>query len=231
MASMISDGAPENRPPQSAFDLFVFPSVMAGPSQKVSAMNVSPIKIGIITCTVILLAAIAYVLFSGMQGPAPTGLASYAEGEMSAFVSLDDAPPRPSHTFIDPDGVELTLADFEGQVILVNYWATWCAPCVVEMPALDALQARYGGEDFQVVTISADRRIEEAEAFFEETGLEYLPNYHDNSFAGPTAVGARGLPMSIIYNRNGVEMGRMPRDAEWNSEDAHALIEAAIRLG
>jgi hypothetical protein len=99
------------------------------------------------------------------------------------------------------------------------------------MPALDELQAMYGGEDFQVVTISADRRIEEAEAFFEETGLRHLPIYHDNSFAGPTAVGARGLPMSIIYNRRGVEMGRMPRDAEWNSEDAHALVEAAIRMG
>lgn len=194
-------------------------------------MNLSPVKIGIITCTVILLAAIAYVLFSGMQGPAPTGFASYARGEMSAFVSLDEAPPRPGHTFIDPEGVERTLADFQGRVILVNYWATWCAPCVVEMPALDALQARYGGEDFQVVTISADRRMEEVEAFFDETGLEHLPLYHDNSFAGPSAVGARGLPMSIIYSRNGVEMGRMPRDAEWNSEDAHALIEAAIRLG
>jgi thiol-disulfide isomerase/thioredoxin len=194
-------------------------------------MQMSPLKLGIITCSVVLLAGIAYFLVSAAQGPAPTGLASYAEGEMSAFVSLDDAPPRPGHTFVDPEGVERTLADFEGQVILVNYWATWCAPCVVEMPALDALQARYGGADFQVVTISADRRIEAATAFFEETGLEYLPNYHDNSFAGPTAVGARGLPVSILYNRQGVEMGRMPRDAEWNSEDAHALIEAAIRLG
>jgi thiol-disulfide isomerase/thioredoxin len=194
-------------------------------------MNYSPLKIGIISCTVILLAAIVYVLFSGMQGPAATGLASYARGEMSAFVTLDDAPPRPSHGFIDPEGTERTLADYEGQVILVNYWATWCAPCVVEMPALDALQTRYGGEDFQVVTISADRRIEEAIAFFEETGLENLPIYHDNSFAGPAAVGARGLPISIIYSRRGNELGRMPRDVEWGSDEAHVLIEAAIRLG
>lgn len=194
-------------------------------------MQASHIKFGIITCTVILVAAIVYVLFSGMRGPAPSGLASFAHGEMAAFETLENAPPRPAHTFIDPAGNERTLADFEGQVILVNYWATWCAPCIVEMPALDELQAVYGGEDFQVVTISADRRIEEAEAFFQETGLRNLPIYHDNSFAGPTAVGARGLPISIIYNRRGVEMGRMPRDAEWNSEDAHALVEAAIRMG
>lgn len=194
-------------------------------------MKISPLKFGIISCTVILLAAIVYVLFSGMQGPAATGLASYARGEMSAFVTLDDAPPRPSHSFIDPEGAERTLADYQGQVILVNYWATWCAPCVVEMPALDDLQALFGSEDFQVVTISADRRIEDAIAFFEETGLENLPIYHDNSFAGPAAVGARGLPISILYSRRGVELGRMPRDAEWGSDDAHALIEAAIRLG
>ncbi|MEE2526008.1 TlpA disulfide reductase family protein [Hyphobacterium sp. HN65] len=194
-------------------------------------MQASHIKIGIITCTVILLAAIVYVLFSGMGRPAASGLETYARGEMSGFRTLDDAPPRPSHTFIDPEGVERTLADFEGQVILVNYWATWCAPCIVEMPALDELQARYGGDDFQVVTISADRRIELAEQFFQENGLENLPVYHDNSFAGPTSVGARGLPISILYSRRGVEMGRMPRDAEWNSEDAHALIEAAIRTG
>lgn len=194
-------------------------------------MQASHIKFGIITCTLILLAAIVYVLFSGMGRPSATGLESYARGEMAAFRTLDEAPPRPSHTFIDPDGVERTLADFEGQVILVNYWATWCAPCIVEMPALDELQARYGGDDFQVVAISADRRIEQAEEFFRETGLENLPIYHDNTFAGPSAVGARGLPISIIYSRRGVEMGRMPRDAEWNSEDAHALIEAAIRTG
>jgi len=194
-------------------------------------MQMSPLKLGIITCSVFLLAGITYFLFAAMQGPAPTGFASYARGEMSHFVSLDDAPPRPSHSFVDPDGNTHTLADFEGQVILVNYWAEWCAPCKVEMPALDALQVRYGGEDFQVVTISADRRIEDAMGFFEEEGLENLPLYHDNSFAGPSSVGARGLPISILYNRRGVEMGRMPRDAEWDSEDAHALIEAAIRLG
>jgi thiol-disulfide isomerase/thioredoxin len=194
-------------------------------------MKFSPLKFGIISCTVMLLAAIVYVMFSGMQGPAATGLASYARGDMSAFVTLDDAPPRPAHAFIDPDGNEHTLADYAGQVILVNYWATWCAPCVVEMPALDDLQARYGGEDFQVVTISADRRIEDAITFFDETGLENLPIYHDNSFAGPAAVGARGLPISIIYSRRGIELGRMPRDAEWGSDDAHALIEAAIRMG
>ncbi len=194
-------------------------------------MQASYIKYGIITCTVILVAAIIYVLFSGMQGPPPSGLESYARGDMSAFETLDNPPARPSHTFVDPEGVERTLADFEGQVILVNYWATWCAPCVVEMPSLDELQARYGGDNFQVVTISADRRIEEAEQFFAENDLPNLPIYHDNSFAGPTAVGARGLPMSIIYDARGFEMGRMPRDAEWNTEDAYALIETAIRMG
>ncbi|WP_421790507.1 TlpA family protein disulfide reductase [Hyphobacterium sp.] len=194
-------------------------------------MQVSPLKAGIITCTVLLFAAIAYVLFSGMQGPAPSGLASYARGEMALFETLEDAPPRPPYGFIDPDGVERTLADYEGRVILVNYWATWCAPCIVEMPALDELQVLYGGDDFAVVTISADRRIEDAQRFFEENDLPNLPIYHDNSFAGPTAVGARGLPMSIIYSARGVEMGRMPREADWHSEDAHALIEAAIRIG
>tara|TARA_R110002096_G_scaffold34782_5_gene99171 strand:+ start:779 stop:1363 length:585 start_codon:yes stop_codon:yes gene_type:complete len=194
-------------------------------------MRPSALKIAIIAMLAILVLALLYVIVSAMNPGDRGGLSQYARGEMRALRILDEAPPRPASPFYDAEGTAHTLSEFDGQVTLVNFWATWCAPCVVEMPALDNLQAEFGGEDFQVITISHDRSIEDARDFFEQTGLEHLTLYHDNTFAGATAVGAPGLPISILYDRHGREMARMPRDAEWDSDDARALIRAAIDQG
>lgn len=194
-------------------------------------MKFSPLKTALIILPAVGLAAFLYVIFSAMNPGDRGGLSSYARGEMSALRILDDAPPRPAAPFYDADGNQRTLQEFDGRVLLVNFWATWCAPCVVEMPALDEIQAEFGSDDFQVVTISHDRSIEDAREFFEETGLEHLTLFHDNTFAGATAVGAPGLPVTILYDRHGREMARMPRDAEWASDDGRALIRAAIEQG
>lgn len=194
-------------------------------------MTISPLKTALIVLPLIGLAAFLYVIFAAMNPGDRGGLSSMARGEMRALRILDDAPPRPAAPFYDVTGGAHSLQDFEGKVLLVNYWATWCGPCILEMPALDEIQAEFGGPEFQVLTISHDRRIEDAQDFFEATGLEHLTVYHDNTFAGATAVGATGLPMSILYDRRGREMARMPRDAEWASEDGRALIRAAIEQG
>ncbi|MCW5724750.1 MAG: TlpA family protein disulfide reductase [Maricaulaceae bacterium] len=191
-------------------------------------MKLSPLKIALTAMPIIAAAAFLYVIFSALDRSTPGDLDSFATGEMRSFVSLDDAPPQPRTVFRNVEGEELTLADFRGRIILVNLWATWCPPCVVEMPSLNTLQAELGGEDFQVVTISFDRTAQAAQAFLEEHELTNLPLYHDNTFALATAAGARGLPMSILYDRNGREIGRLPGEAHWDSPEAMALIRAAI---
>jgi len=194
-------------------------------------MQITPIKAGIATMLVIGLIWLVYVFISG-TGKSETGtLDSYARGEMGAFVTLADAPAQPAMSYTDPDGGEHHLSDYRGKVILLNLWATWCGPCVEEMPALNRLQQQFGGEDFDVVTISFDREFEPITEFFEREGIDSLPALRDASFTSHNLVGALGLPMSILYDRHGREIGRMPAPADWDSEEAHRLVQAAINRG
>lgn len=193
-------------------------------------MQRSPISIAIIALLVLGVGTVLYWVISGMDSPDTGSLSSYAHGEMSDFRSVADAPAQPDVVFTTGEGGETSLADYRGQVILVNFWATWCGPCVEEMPALNELQAELGGDDFQVVTVSLDRSIDDAALFFERLELDHLPLIHDASFASMTQAGAIGLPLSVLYDRQGREIGRLPAPAEWASEDAKALIRAAIRF-
>lgn len=174
--------------------------------------------------------AVLVMIFSALITSTPGPLESYSRGEMSGFRSVDDAPDQPLATLLTGEGEQITLADKRGKIVLVNFWATWCAPCVVEMPYLDELQARYGSSDFEVVAISMDRTIEDARAFYTQNGLDHLGLYHDQSFNSAFAAGARGLPLSVLYDRGGGEIGRIDGEAQWASEDAFALIDAALEL-
>lgn len=168
---------------------------------------------------------VAVTAFNGREGG---GLESYARGEMRRFTRIEDAPAQPDATYVDADGNEIRLSDYRGQVILVNFWATWCGPCVEEMPALDRLQGDLGGEDFQVVTVSLDRSMAEVLEFFERMELENLPIIHDRNLASFSQIRTPGLPTSVLYDRQGRELGRVTAPAEWDSGDAKALIRAAI---
>ena len=172
--------------------------------------------------------AVIVTLFSALITSNPGPLDSFARGTMSEFRTVSDPPQQPGAALLTGEGEEITLADKRGKVLLVNFWATWCAPCVVEMPYLDEVQARYGSEDFEVVAISMDQRIEDAERFYAQNELTHLGLYHDQSFNSAFAAGARGLPLTVLYDRQGGEIGRLDGDAQWASEDAFALIEAAI---
>lgn len=191
-------------------------------------MKISPLKAGLIALPVVGVVTFLYVVFAAMDNPARGALADYARGEMSQLEFLDDAPPRPATPFLDAEGNTVRLSDFTGQVVLLNLWATWCGPCIVEMPMLDDLQGDLGGADFQVVTVSLDRSMEEPREFYAENGIENLPLYHENTFGIASEAGARGLPMTILYDRRGMEIARMPREADWSSDDARDLIRAAI---
>jgi thiol-disulfide isomerase/thioredoxin len=121
------------------------------------------------------------------------------------------------------------LADFRGKIVLLNIWATWCVPCREEMPALDALETKLGGEDFQVVAVNIDKGgPEKAATFLTETGATHLQLYTDPSGKLFSTLRAVGMPTTLIIDRDGKEIARLVGPADWASPEAVAVIEAAI---
>ena len=176
----------------------------------------SPLGIAIFGMAAILVVGFVSIAFiSGSNSGDQGSLSSYAQGEMRAFTSMDEPPAQPDVVYADASGNEVRLSDYRGQVILVNFWATWCGPCVEEMPALNRLQAEMGGDEFQVVTISLDRSLDDAVSFFERYDLAELPIIHDTHLASFTRIQTPGLPTSILYDRQGREIGRLTAPAEW----------------
>jgi thiol-disulfide isomerase/thioredoxin len=132
-------------------------------------------------------------------------------------------------TFTHADGGEYTLAQFQGKHVILNFWATWCAPCRKEMPMLAELQDEFGGDTFEVVTIATGRNeITGIRRFFDEMEVTNLPLYLDPRQKLAREMGVLGLPVTLVLNPEGQEIGRMIGDAEWNSESAKAIVRALI---
>jgi thiol-disulfide isomerase/thioredoxin len=137
--------------------------------------------------------------------------------------------PMPELTFLDGEGDEVKLADFLGEVVVLNLWATWCGPCRREMPSLDRLQAKYGGDGLEVIALSLDRGdIANVRSFFDELGIAHLAIYHDPKARAGRELGAPGLPTTIVIDRAGQEVGRLLGPAEWDSAQALAILEALM---
>jgi len=154
-----------------------------------------------------------------------TGLELFAKDSLKKLTALESPPPQPTMVFKLPDGTEMRLSDYKGKVILVNIWATWCAPCIAEMPMLDQLQAEKGNERFEVVTISLDRTAEEAEVWFRENNINHLPLWHDSTYGVSGKLNLPGLPTSIFYNVQSREIVRIPGEVDWKSKEALALVD------
>lgn len=167
--------------------------------------------------------------------PAKIAAAEDATGGAETSSGLEKlvraVPPAalPDIAFVDGDGRDRNLGEWRGKVVLVNLWATWCAPCKREMPGLDRLQAKLGGADFTVLPISLDRSgPEKPGQFLASNGLKNLPLYLDRGSTIMQALRVPGLPVSIIVDRQGREVARLAGSAEWDSTEAEALIRAAI---
>lgn len=131
--------------------------------------------------------------------------------------------------FLENDGGTATLAEYRGKVMLVNFWATWCAPCRAEMPSLDALQAAMGGDDFEVLTLATGRNSASGlTKFFAEAEIRNLPLHTDPRQAVAREMGVLGLPVTVILNREGQEIARLTGDADWNSDYARTLLLSVI---
>ncbi len=131
----------------------------------------------------------------------------------------------PDFSFIDGDGETRTLADWGGKLLLVNIWATWCAPCKEEMPALNRLEAKLGGDAFAVLPISVDQGgLDKPRAFLEEIGADNLPLLLDETSRVNFTLEAMGLPATLIIDAQGREIARMIGPAEWDAPEAIARL-------
>ncbi len=161
-------------------------------------------------------------------------MAPFARGEVAA-VNVAKTPLKvPPLAFNDSTGKQLTLEHWRGRTVLLNLWATWCVPCRKEMPALDALEQRLGGPEFEVVAVNIDTRdAEKPKAWLKEVGVQKLAYYTDPSaraFQDLKSIGrAFGMPTTILLDPQGCELGTIAGPAEWASDDAIKLIEAALR--
>ena len=152
------------------------------------------------------------------------------DGQMESLVTYSKPLPLPPFSFTDETGAEHSMKEFEGKVVLINFWATWCPPCREEMPSLNALQKEFGPDDFAVLTIATggSNSPEKVASFFDKEGIDVLPRFHDDANFAARAMGVLGLPVSVLIDHNGHEVGRMIGGAEWDSPDAKKVIQALI---
>ncbi len=156
------------------------------------------------------------------------GLSDLRDGDLRKLVVHNAPKDLAEVTFQGPEG-PVSLAEYRGQVVVLNFWALWCAPCREEMPTLDALNREFGGEDFAVVTLATGPNAPPAiDAFFEEIGVQDLPKYRDPSSKLARASGVLGLPVTVLLNREGQEIARLTGTADWHSDSARAIVQALI---
>jgi thiol-disulfide isomerase/thioredoxin len=160
-------------------------------------------------------------------------LAPLARGEVAAATIAKEPKPLPDLVFNGPDGTRTSLSAFQGRTVLLNLWATWCAPCRQEMPALDLLQAELGGPAFEVVAINIDtRNLDKPRTWLKEAGVARLAYYADpeaQAFQDLKRVGkAVGMPTTLLVDPQGCELALINGPAEWASADALKLVRAAL---
>ena len=173
-----------------------------------------------------------------VQDEAAATIGAAAMGELAALNGTGEGRGYATLAFKDAAGTAMTIADFKGKALLVNFWASWCVPCREEMPALDALATKYNSDAFMVLPINLDigaGGLDKAQAFLDENQFANLPLYADNTFAAferlkQQAV-AVGLPATLVLDENGCELAVLQGPAEWNTPDGEAVIEALIGLG
>jgi len=174
--------------------------------------------------TVLALAAGA-TLALGAKGSSVFAQASGFAGKMGPFKAHAEPQHPPDISFQDAEGRTLGLGDFRGRVVVLNFWATWCPPCVEEMPSLDRLQVLMGEAGLVVLAISVDRGgLRQVAPFFAANTLANLPVYLDPSGASMRAFAVRGMPTTIVIDPNGLERGRLEGAAAWDSPSATRML-------
>ena len=183
-------------------------------------------------------AGFLYIMVQSSTNPAPevaTGPESLPPSKpLSEKLSLPEKPtPPPDHTIYDEAGKPLKIADLKGKVVVMNVWATWCAPCVIEMPTLAKLQAAYKDKPVEVMAVSIDSEKDALKAKLFMARNAPLKFYHDRTtkLIFQLDPPAQSAPTTIIYGKDGLEKARITGDADWSGAEARALVDKALAEG
>ncbi|MBD3786019.1 MAG: TlpA family protein disulfide reductase [Sphingomonadales bacterium] len=215
---MIASGPAAKRPPHMAFEVFGV-SVIVKPFRGGNMLRLPRLRL------IVLYTALSL----GANAAMAADLNALRAGDMKKLVVYEAPIALPEIPFTDETGAETSLAAYRGKVVLLNFWATWCAPCRAEMPELAALQQALGGDDFQVVTLATGRNPPaKIDRFFEEIGVTDLPKHRDEKQMLARAMGVAGLPVTVLIDRKGREVARLIGEAAWNAPEARAVIAAQI---
>ncbi len=190
-------------------------------------MNLKPVGLVLFAAAVFVTAT--YIFVSIEQSN--SGLRGFESAELKRLKIISPPEDAPATAFVARDGSPWHFKSFKGEVVLVNFWATWCAPCRDEMPSLVNLANTMKGRDFRLITITLDRQgFEAADPFLEEVGAMGLETYQDrsNKLLLEAAGGELGLPLTLFLNRKGKVVAKMLGPAEWDGEAAQKLIETVM---
>lgn len=184
-----------------------------------------------------LFAAMLYGAFALFATPAAADLtadqvAALKEarvGDMTKMVIHDEPRPRLERAFENRNGASKEVADWEGKVVVLNFWATWCPPCRKEMPSLDRLQGAMGSDGFEVLALSMDRAsVSKIDDFFMSIDVDHLEVYREPSLRIGTEAGVLGMPITLVLDREGREIARLQGEAEWDGPNAQALLRQIV---
>jgi thiol-disulfide isomerase/thioredoxin len=217
--------------------------------QEGSRKSGSLVKLALIAVVVVGVAALLYVMASAAFKPKPSGdLMDLRKGALSQLEVPGHAKPRnpkspemdmgvspaaspaPDVAFDDADKKPVKIADFKGKVVIVNLWATWCAPCKIEMPTLAKLQAAYQAQPLQVLALSADvpEKAAEARAFIDKNAPLRFYVGTGSGILFKFTPQVNGLPGTIIYDKKGNERARVSGGVDWNSKEVRAMVDRLL---
>ena len=179
--------------------------------------------------TVVALMYTALMMGANLASADTAKIEAMRVGDMMKLNFHSEAKAVSDQAYIKDDGSEGTLADHTGKIVLLNFWATWCAPCRKEMPMLAELQTELGGDTFEVVTLATGRNAPPAmKKFFKDIGVDNLPLHRDPKQKIARDMAVLGLPITVVLNTEGQEIARLRGDADWSSDTAKEILRAII---
>ena len=176
-----------------------------------------------------LIIAVLYTAIAATANADVASLKALRTGDMRKLQFHSELKPTTATPYSRSDGSTARLSDYQGKVVVLNFWATWCAPCRKEMPELSALQSTLGGNNFAVVTIATGPNpLHKIAAFFRDIKINNLPSHRDPRQALAREMGVLGLPTTLILDREGQEVARLLGDTNWHSDSALTIMRALI---
>jgi len=174
----------------------------------------------------------AILVISGPHASAEGRNCAAASKEIANFHLAEGAKTVPKAAFMENGETVRRLADYRGKPVLLNFWATWCSPCIKEMPSLDRLQAMMRDDGLEVLALSLDRKgADVVRKFYQKTGLKNLRILIDQRSKVFREFNVSGLPTTVLINAGGEEVGRVIGAAEWDSSNAITLIRECLEIG